>query len=437
MMSESKKALVIGGGVAGIQSALDLADMGIKVELIEKKPAIGGRMAQLDKTFPTNDCSICILAPKLAECYRHPNITIHTLAEVKSIKGTAGNFEVEVFKKARYVKEDACINCGLCAEKCPMRVDDEFDRELRKRKAIYMYYLQGVPAVMTIDAEKCLYLTKGACRLCEKNCDRNAIDFEMKDSTIILDNIGAIVVASGYSLLEDVNKKFLNIYGYKKFRNVVTALEFERLLSASGPQSGHIKRFSDEKSPKKIAFLQCVGSRNERLHNYCSSICCMYATKEAMIAHEHDNDIESYIFYIDIRAGGKGFQDFIQRGENEYNIKYVKSKIAQVYIDKEENPVLTYEDLDSGEIKQLTVDMVVLSTCITPPKDIKDLSDSLGIELNEYGFIQTKPYFPIETTKEGIYTCGCAHEPMDIPRSVTEASAAAARAAELIKGGSY
>ncbi len=431
----SKSALVIGGGIAGIQAALDLADMGIHVDMVEKKPNIGGRMAQLDKTFPTNDCSICILAPKLSECYRHPNITLYSYSEVQKVEGESGKFSVEILQRARYVKEDECINCGVCAEKCPMRVIDEFDRQLRKRRAIYMYYLQGVPAIMTIDKDNCLWFTKNACRICEKVCEREAIDFEQQDQHIKLNNVGSIIVATGYSLIEDIDNEVLRNYGYQKYRNVVTALEFERLLSASGPQEGHVKRLSDGEKPKKIAYLQCIGSRNDRSRKYCSSICCMYTTKEAMIAYEHNNELESYVFYIDMRAGGKGFQSFIQRGENDYNIKYIKSKIAQITIDNKENPIIAYEDLDNGEIIELKVDLAVLATCIIPPEGIEKMSEVLGIELNEYRFVKTPPFDSTETSKGGIFTCGCVHEPMDIPRSVSEASGAAARAAEVIRGG--
>jgi len=435
LTESSKSVLVIGGGIAGIQAALDLADMGIHVNMVEKNPCIGGRMAQLDKTFPTNDCSICILAPKLSECYRHPNITLYSYSEVQKVGGATGNFSVEILKKARYVKEDECINCGLCVEKCPMRVEDEFDRQLRKRRAIYMYYLQGVPAIMTIDKDKCLWFTKNACRICEKTCERDAIDFEQEDQTIKLDNIGSIIVATGYNLIEDTHKELLRNYGYGKFRNVITALEFERLECASGPQEGHIKRFSDGETPKKIAFLQCIGSRTDKIEKYCSSICCMYTTKEAMIAYEHDNELESYVFYIDMRAGGKGFQSFLRRGKAESNIHYIKSKIAEVRIDEKENPIIVYEDLDTGEIKEMKFGMVVLATCIIPPHGIENLTEILGIELNKYNFIKTPPFIPVETSREGIFTCGCVHEPMDIPRSVAEASGAAARAAEIIRGG--
>ena len=431
----SKRALIIGGGIAGIQASLDLADMGINVDLIEKKPCIGGKMAQLDKTFPTNDCSICILAPKLSECYRHSNITLYSYSEVQKVEGNIGNFSAEILKRARYILEDECINCGVCAEKCPIRVEDEFDRQLRKRRAIYNYYLQGVPAIMTIDKDNCLWFTKEACRICEKNCEREAIDFNQKDELIKIENIGSIIVAIGYNLLEDIDNEVLKNYGYQKYRNVVTALEFERMLSASGPQEGHMKRISDGEEPKRIAYLQCIGSRSDRAARYCSSICCMYTTKEAMIAYEHNNDLESYIFYIDMRAGGKGFQLFLRRGKDEYNIRYIKSKIAQIQVDDKENPIIIYEDLDTSEIKQLKVDLVVLATCIIPPKGIEELADLLGIELDRYNFIKTTPFIPVETSKEGILTCGCVHEPMDIPRSVAEASGAAAKAAEIIRGG--
>ncbi len=431
----SKRALIIGGGIAGIQASLDLADMGISVDLIEKKPCIGGKMAQLDKTFPTNDCSICILAPKLSECYRHSNITLYSYSEVQKVEGNIGNFSVEILKRARYILEDECINCGLCAEKCPIRVEDEFDRQLRKRRAIYNYYLQGVPAIMTIDKDNCLWFTKEACRICEKTCEKEAIDFDQKDELIKIENIGSIIVATGYNLLEDIDNEVLKNYGYQKYRNVVTALEFERMLSASGPQEGHMKRISDGEEPKRIAYLQCIGSRSDRAARYCSSICCMYTTKEAMIAYEHNNDLESYIFYIDMRAGGKGFQLFLRRGKDEYNIRYIKSKIAQIQVDDNENPIIIYEDLDTSEIKQLKVDLVVLATCIIPPKGIEKLADLLGIELDRYNFIKTTPLIPVETSKEGIFTCGCVHEPMDIPRSVAEASGAAAKAAEIIRGG--
>ncbi len=434
MEKNSKSALIIGAGIAGIQAAIDLGDMGIKVYLVEKQPVIGGKMAQLDKTFPTLDCSICILAPKLSECYRHPNITLYTLSEVQNIEGTSGDFSVEILKRARYVKEDVCTNCGDCATICPVRgVPNYFDANLKTMAAAYIPFPAAVPPVYIIDKNSCVYLNYGICGLCAKNCGAEAIDFTQKDEILKIDNVGCIIVAPGYSLMEDIDP--LTNYGYKEYKNVVTALEFERLICASGPLEGHLKRLSDGRDPKRIAFLQCIGSRSDRDHKYCSSICCMYSSKAAMIAYEHNNDLESYVFYIDMRAGGKGFQSFLRRGKNDYNIKYIKSKISHIDINDEESPIITYEDYDTSEIKQLTVDLAVLATCIIPSKGIEKLADVLGIELNEYNFVKTNPFLPVETSAEGIFTCGCAREPMDIPRSVAEASGAAARAAEVIRGG--
>jgi len=259
------------------------------------------------------------------------------------------------------------------------------------------------------------------------------MDFSQKDETIKLYNIGSIILATGFNLIEEVNP--LKEYGYKQYKNVVTALEFERLICASGPLEGHLKKLSDGKDPKKIAYIQCVGSRNNRDKRYCSSICCMYTTKEAIISYEHDNEVESYIFYIDLRAGGKGFQRFLERGEKEYNITYIKSKISNITEDEEEYLIIRYEDLDGGIIKEMKVDMVVLATCMTPAESNTEIAEIFGVELDEYNFIKSKTFFPMETSKEGIFTCGCAHEPMDIPRSVAEASSAAARVAEIIKGG--
>jgi len=423
-----KAVLVIGGGIAGIQAALDLGDMGIKVHLIERKPAIGGRMAQLDKTFPTNDCSICILSPKLADCFRHPNITLHTLSEVKKVMGQMGDFSVKLRKYSRFVNENECINCGECAAKCPVKVPDEFDMKLRKREAIYPYYLQGVPAVMTIDRENCLYLTRGVCRICEKFCTRNAIDFEQKDTDVTF-HVGAIIVATGF---DPFDPSGIPQYGYKRYRNVITSLEYERLICASGPTGGHLTRLSDKKPAETIAFIQCVGSRDLKNNRYCSSVCCMHATKEAMLAYEHDPKVKSYIFYIDLRAAGKGFQKYVARGEQEYNITYIRGRVAQITEDKNENPIVWYEETQSAKTKKMPVDLAVLATSLVPRRGVKELVKVLGVELDEYNFLKTDPLNPLDTTKPGIYVCGCCREPTDIPESVAQASGAAGRAAEVI-----
>jgi heterodisulfide reductase subunit A len=426
-----KSVMVIGGGIAGIQASLDLAERGIKVEMIEKNACIGGRMAQLDKTFPTNDCSICILAPKLAECFRHPNITLHTLSEVKNLSGQVGNFNVKILKRARYVKEDQCINCGLCIEKCPMRIDDEFDMRLRKRRAIYIDYVQGVPSIMTIDRENCLFFTKNACRICEKVCEREAIDFDQKDEEINL-SIGSIIVATGYDIFDPHSIESL---GYGRYPNVVTALEFERLICASGPFGGHLKRLSDKYEPKKLAFINCVGSRDIKNNPYCSSCCCMYTTKEAMIAYEHDNKIKSSIFYIDLRAAGKGFREYIQRGENEYAITYIKGKVAKILEDDQKNPLIIYEDINTSQVKQVKFDLVILATSMVPKKDALSLAKILGIEIDDFNFFKANFYQPQKSSKEGVFLCGTCREPMDIPNSVIDASGAAAKAAEVIMRG--
>ena len=428
MAERPKAVLVIGGGIAGIQAALDLGDMGIKVHLVEKKPAIGGRMAQLDKTFPTNDCSICILSPKLADCFRHPNITLHTLSEVKNVTGQVGDFSVKLRKYARFVKENECVNCGECVAKCPVKVPDEFDMGLRKREAIYPYYLQGVPAVMTIDRENCLYLTRGVCRICEKFCTRNAIDFEQKDTDVTL-HVGAIIVATGF---DPFDPSGIPQYGYKRYRNVVTSLEYERLICASGPTGGHLTRPSDKKPAETIAFIQCVGSRDLKNNRYCSSVCCMHATKEAMLAYEHNPKVKSHIFYMDLRAAGKGFQKYVARGEQEYNISYIRGRVAKITEDRKENPIVWYEEPQSSKTEKTTADLAVLATSLVPRKGVEELVKVLGVELDEYNFFKTDPLNPLDTTRPGIFVCGCCREPTDIPESVAQASGAAERAAETI-----
>lgn len=424
----SKDVLVIGGGIAGIQGALDLADMGVQVHLVEKTPSLGGRMAQLDKTFPTNDCSICILSPKMADCFGHPNIHTLTYSEVSQVEGKAGAFTVKVLKKARYVKEDECTGCGECMAKCPVTVPDEFDMKLRNRKGIYLYFAQGVPRVVTIDPEHCLKITRDRCGLCARTCQRDAIDYTQRDEEVVL-NVGAIIVATGFELY-DVSH--ITQYGYGKYKNVVTSLEYERLICANGPTGGHLERPSDGGPVKEIGYIQCVGSRNVRMNRYCSAVCCMHATKEAMLAKEHDDEVHSYIFYTDLRAIGKGFREYIERARTEYNVTYIRGRIAEITENAAGKPVVSYEDTEAGQVHRMPVDLAVLGASLVPSRGVEEVADLLGVELDAYRFFKTDPFSPTDTTRPGIFVCGYCAGPMDIPESVTQASAAAARAAEIV-----
>ena len=310
--------LVIGGGIAGMQASLDLADSGFKVYLVDKSPTIGGVMAQLDKTFPTLDCSMCIMAPKLVSTGRHHNIQLFTNADIMDVDGEPGNFTVEVRIRPRYVNSEKCTGCGLCAQYCPVEAANEYDSRLTMRQGIFVDYPQAVPLVYAIDREKCI-----GCGLCENICQANAIEYDQTETRKAL-NVGSIVLAAGFDEFEpDIKRE----YGYDRFKNVVTATEFERILSASGPFAGHVARPSDGEVPRKIAFLQCVGSRDEKSNKYCSAVCCMYATKEAIIAKEHDPHLEATIFFMDMRTYGKGFESFYNRAQNEYGLRYIRSRV--------------------------------------------------------------------------------------------------------------
>ena len=426
----TNQVLVIGGGVAGIQAALDLGDMGLQVHLVEREPSIGGRMAQLDKTFPTNDCSLCILSPKMAEVSRHPNVTLHTQAEVTEITGSAGDFTATVRVKPRYVDAHSCTGCGNCAEKCPTKVPDEFDMGLRMREAVHMHFLQSVPAVMTIDPERCLYLTRGRCGLCKRVCELGCIDFEQKEEMLSL-NVASVVVATGF---DPFDPAIVKQYGYGRYRNVITSLEYERLISASGPTGGHLERQSDKQPAKRLAFIQCVGSRNIHHNRFCSSTCCMYATKEAILANEHDREVSSTIYYTDLRAAGKGFQEYIARAKADYNVTYIRGRVAEVTENAQELPILHYEDAITGKLHSETVDLVVLAISLMPRRGASELASLLGVDLDEYNFVSTDPFSPMDTTRPGIYACGYCRGPADIPESVAQASGAAARAAEIALG---
>ena len=423
--------LVVGGGIAGIQASLDLADRGLTVYLVEKSPGIGGRMAQLDKTFPTMDCSICILAPKMMECFRHPNIKLLTCSEVKEVSGSAGNFKVKVLKNPRFLDADKCTGCGACAENCPIKVPSEFDMGRGMRKAVYMPFPQAVPRVVIIDEDNCLFFQKGVCRVCERFCQAHAINFDQKPEEITFD-VSSIILATGLELYDPVS---ISEYGYKRYKNVLLSLEFERLINASGPTRGELLRPSDSKHPRRIVFVQCVGSRTQQKGvPYCSSVCCMYATKEAILIREHEPQCEVYILYMDLRVFGKRFQEFVSRARDEWGVKYINGRVSVV----NENPAtkdlfVRYENITEGKIEELQADLVVLCPALIPRDDNKVLAKILGLELNEYGFFKTKDplLMSVETNVEGVFVCGYCQAPKDISESVTQASAAAAKAAEV------
>ncbi|MFX1345752.1 MAG: FAD-dependent oxidoreductase [Promethearchaeota archaeon] len=428
--------LVIGGGIAGIQTSLDLTELGFKVYLVEKTPSIGGRMAQLDKTFPTNDCSLCILAPKMVEVFRNPNIELMTYHEIQKVSGKPGNFTVSVLKKPRYIDETKCKGCGDCASKCPkIETPNIFDMNLGKRRSVYIPFPQAVPPVYLIDPDMCLFLNKGVCGVCKKTCEAEAIDFEQKPLEIEL-NVGAIVVATGYDVLgEELSSR----WGYN-YKNVVNALEYERMLSASGPFGGHILRPSDEKEPEKIAFIQCAGSRD--LHEgvpYCSSVCCMYTSKEAIITKEHSNHSQCFIFRHDIRAFGKNFYEFTQRAQDEYGIQYFQTKVNKIIEDPETNDlIIHYEDLKTGKFKDFKANLVVLASPLVPSKGTKELAEVLDIEVDNYNFFKEKTYFNKSlSSKEGIFLAGFCQGPMDIPDTVADASGVASQIATLLNSSKY
>lgn len=423
--------MIVGGGVAGMQAALDLAESGYYVYLVEKSGAIGGSMAKLDKTFPTNDCSMCNVAPRLVECGRHLNIRLMTLSEVKGIAGNPGNFTVTVEEAPRYVDMEKCIACGLCTEKCPAKVESEYDAGIGKRKAIYVQYAQAVPLKYQIDAENCIRFKKpGACGFCEKVCEANAIDFTDRGRTHEI-QVGAIILAPGFTTYDPTPAR---VWGYGVYPNVVTSLQLERYLSASGPTEGQLVRPSDGKPVNKVAFLQCVGSRDENLCNngYCSSVCCMYAIKEAMIAKDHVPGLATSIFYMDMRTHGKDFDRYMERAKNEAGVRFVRCKVNGVEPDGSSGDLrISYVNEQGRQIEEY-YDLVVLSVGLqTTPETIR-LADEAGIRLSADRFAATSDFMPVTTSREGIYTCGTFSGPKDIPQSVVEGSAAAASVSRLL-----
>ena len=419
--------LIIGAGISGMQAALDTADKGYKVVIIDKTSTIGGAMVKLDKTFPTNDCSICTAAPKMVELSRHPNIELITYADVNSLEGKPGSFKVNIWRKSKYVDPDKCTGCDDCAEVCPVEVVNPFDEKLSTRKAIYIEFPQAVPIIYTIDYENCV-----GCGSCDRVCEPEAISFLEKSEEIEV-NVGSVIVATGFEVFEPTEMR--KEYGYGKYDNVITALQFERLLSSFGPTEGKVFRPSDRKKPKSMGWIQCVGSRSEQLgFPYCSRVCCMYATKEASIAKEANPDMDITIYYMDIRAYGKDFQQYYDHAK-DLGVKYIRGRPSSVYENPDKSITIKYKDTLTGKVEESTVDLLVLSTAIMPNKDNKRVGEALGIEVDENGFFKQDSLLtnPIQSSRKGIFLAGCIQGPKDIPDSVSMASGAAAKAVAPIK----
>ena len=418
-------ALVIGGGIAGIQAALDIADAGYKVYLVEKEPSIGGHMIQLDKTFPTLDCSACILTPKMADVGNHPNIDLFSYSEVVGVRGFVGNFEVTIKKKPRYIDETKCNACGQCVQYCSIEVSDPFNLNLSKRKCIYIPFPQAVPACYVIDPEHCRYLLTKECTQCVEVCKKgiNAIDLTQKEELIEV-KVGTIVVATGYDLFDPAMKPE---YGYHLYDNVITGLEFERLSNASGPTTGEI--ILNGKKPKDVVFIQCVGSRDKTVGNeYCSRVCCMYTAKQAHLVREKLPQANITVFYMDVRAFGKGFEDFYDRVKQE-GVKYRRGNPSEVYR-KGERLVVRAEDTLLGELVEVEADLVVLATGIVPNKETARITSLLKLSQSPDRFLlEAHPKLrPVDSGSDGIFLAGCCQGPKDIPDTVAQASAAAAKA---------
>jgi heterodisulfide reductase subunit A len=427
----TRRALVVGGGISGIQAALDLANSGFEVILVERNPSIGGHMIQLSETFPTLDCSQCILTPKMVEVSKHPKVRLMTYSEVQDVSGYVGNFKVKILKKPTYVDPAKCTLCDECTKVCPIVVPNEFELGLTGRRAIYIPFPQAIPASYTLDDKNCPDpFTTIACGKCADVCKPKAIDYDQKPQ-IIEEEVGAIVVATGFDLYD---KEKMAEYGFGKYADVLDGLQFERLCSASGPTQGQILRPSDHKEPKEVVFIQCSGSRDPENHcAYCSKICCMYTAKHAMLYKHHVHDGQAYIFYIDIRSGGKGYEEFVQRAVEEDGVVYLRGKVSKVFEDKGKVIVWGVDTL-TGKHVEIAADMVVLAQAMRPSTGAQELAKKLKLALDKDGFLaEAHPKLrPVESVTSGLFLAGAAQAPKDIPEAVAQASGAAAKAVTIL-----
>jgi len=435
----TKRALVIGGGIAGIQAALDIANTGHPVVLVEREATIGGRMAQLDKTFPTLDCSSCILTPRMVEVRQHPDITLLTYSEVENVSGFVGNFKVQIRQKARHVDASKCNGCGLCTLKCPELTLSEFDTGLGNRKVIFTPFAQAVPNTPVIDMPNCRYVKHlegqkegkklPPCRICEKLCPTGAIDWDQEDQ-ILTEDFGAIVVATGFKPFDYAR---YTEFGAGKYKDVIGLLQLERLLSASGPTQGELKRPSDGKHPKTVVFMSCIGSRDERMGKpYCSKVCCMVMAKQAILLKEHDPEIQPYVFYIDVRTGGKDYEEFYQRSQREQGVLWLRGRVSKVYQDGDKIMVMG-EDSLIGRPVEIAADLVVMATGMEANDGAVDLAQLLHISHDTNDFlVEAHPKLrPLETNTDGIFLAGTVSGPRDIPETVAQGSGVAAKVAGL------
>ena len=428
----TKRALVIGGGIAGIQAALDIAEAGFKVDIVEKNATIGGRMAQLDKTFPTLDCSACILTPKMVDCAQHENIDILSYSEVEDVKGFVGNFQVKIRRKARYVDETKCTGCKLCMEKCPSKKGlNEFNMNLNTRTAIHIPFAQAIPNVAVIDSTQCLKFKTGKCGICQKFCEVGAIDFTQQD-TFVERQYGAIVVATGFKPIALDN---FNEFGYADNKDVITSLELERLMNAAGPTNGVLLRPSDGQHPHVVTFIQCVGSRDTCGCGkpFCSKMCCMYTAKHAMMIREKYPDTEVHVFYIDVRTPGKNYDEFHRRAVEQYGVDYIKGMVGKVY---NENGKLMVQGANLIDNEQVTIesDLVVLATAIEPEPSVRKVATLLTASIDTNNFLTEShaKLRPVESPTAGVYLAGVCQGPKDIPETVSQASACAAKVIGLL-----